>query len=103
MKKFWAVLLAAVLVFGLSACIDITVPGDTKSEDQVTTKAPEKDESVTAAPEHKLNQDGKVILWINPEKPDDYRLPEEELCVMLLAVIAGGVIGVIGALLLAAA
>ncbi|MBQ9905745.1 MAG: DUF3592 domain-containing protein [Oscillospiraceae bacterium] len=59
--------------------------------------------SVTAAPEHKLNQDGKVILWINPEKPDDYRLPEEELCVMLLAVIAGGVIGVIGALLLAAA
>ena len=51
MKKFLAVLLAAVLVFGLSACIDITVPGDTKSEDQVTTKAPEKDESVTAAPE----------------------------------------------------
>lgn len=58
--------------------------------------------SVTYTPEHKLNQDGKIILWINPEKPDDYRLPEEELCVMILVVVAAGMLGVIGALLLAA-
>lgn len=51
-------------------------------------------------PTTKTNADGKVVIWINPKKPELYRQTEEEICVTVLVVVVAVVLGVIGALLL---
>ncbi len=53
MKKFMAIMLAAVLVFSLTGCIKVVLDDNTKAEDTASTAAPETTgaEDETTAPE----------------------------------------------------